>query len=130
MLTVLDTSVLLGDHMHVVEGQLCMSVISLAEIQFGVLVAQTGSERARRLSRMTALMERFEAIPVTRVISSSYAELAAHTRSIGRKVESRKMDLMIAATAHALQARLATADLADVEHLSDLIEIVPIETRT
>jgi hypothetical protein len=43
----------------------------------------------------------------------------------GRKSSAQSLDLMVAATAHAHAARLVTANLDDVRHLGDLVEIVP-----
>jgi toxin FitB len=52
----------------------------------------------------------------------SYGALAA----VGRQPRSRVFDLLISATAHALDARLYTrnaADLVGIEHLIDVVAV-------
>lgn len=125
MLSVLDTSVLIAAHPTAVEGDIAISVVSVAELQFGVLVAPDVERRAHRLARLSAILRSFEPLPVDAAVAASYGELAAATHRAGRKSSARSLDLMIAATAHAHGARLVTADVEDVRHLSELIEIVP-----
>ena len=60
MLSVLDTSVLIGAGVAAIPGQLAISVVSIAELQFGVLVAPSDQQRAHRLARLTALTRVFE----------------------------------------------------------------------
>lgn len=48
---VLDTSVLIEPH-RLTGGAAAVSVVSLAELQFGVLVAKNTTERAARLARV------------------------------------------------------------------------------
>lgn len=125
MLSVLDTSVLIAEHPVPVEGDIAISVISLAELQFGVLVAPDDQRRANRLARLSAILRSFEPLPVDARVAASYGELAAATHRAGRKSSARSLDLMIAATAHAHGARLVTSNVGDVRHLADLVEIVP-----
>lgn len=125
MLSVLDTSVLIGAGVAAIPGQLAISVVSIAELQFGVLVAPSDQQRAHRLARLTALTRVFEPLPVDAAVAASYAELAAATHRAGRKSRARSLDLMIAATALAHGARLVTANVADVEHLGEILEVVP-----
>ncbi len=124
MLSVLDTSVLIATGVESIPGQLAISVVSVAELQFGVLVAPSDQQRAHRLARLTGIMRVFEPLPVDGAVAASYAEIAAATHRAGRKSSARSLDLMIAATALAHGARLVTANVADVEHLSEIVEIV------
>lgn len=126
MRSVLDTSVLISEEMQSIPGELAISVVSVAELQFGVLVAPDEARRAHRLARLTAILSAFEPLPVDAAVAASYAELAAATHRAGRTSRARNLDLMIAATAHAHDARLVTANLADVEHLTDLLSILPV----
>jgi predicted nucleic acid-binding protein len=123
-LSVLDTSVLIAERAAPIEGDLGISVVSVAELQFGVLVAPDDERRAHRLARLSAILRGFEPLPVDSAVAASYGELAAATHRAGRKATARSLDLMIAATAHAHGARLVTANLGDVQHLSGLIDIV------
>jgi predicted nucleic acid-binding protein len=125
MLSILDTSMLIAEHPAPIEGDIAISVISIAELQFGVLVAPDEVRRAHRLSRLSAILRSFEPLPVDAAVAASYGQLAAATHRAGRKASARSLDLMIAATAHAHGARLVTANVSDVAHLGDLIEILP-----
>jgi len=126
MLSVLDTSVLIGPSPAPIEGEIAISVVSVAELQFGVLVAPDDERRALRLSRLSAVVSNFEPLVVDAAVAASYAQLAAATHRSGRKASARSLDLMIAATAHAHQARLVTSNVDDVNHLADLLEIVGV----
>ena len=125
MLSVLDTSILIAKVAGPVEGDIAISIVSIAELQFGVLVAPDDDRRAHRLARLSAILRSFEPLPVDAAVAASYGELAAATHRAGRKATARSLDLMIAATAHAHGARLVTANIDDVKHLDALIEIVP-----
>ncbi len=126
MRSVLDASVLISEGRQSIPGELAIGVVSVAELQFGVLVAPDDARRAHRLARLTAILGAFEPLPVDAAVAASCAELAAATHRAGRKSRARNLDLMIAATEHAHDAQLVTANLADVEHLRDLIRIVPV----
>ena len=124
MLSVLDTSILIAEVAFPVEGDIAISIVSIAELQFGVLVAPDDDRRAHRLARLSAILRNFEPLPVDAAVAASYGELAAATYRAGRKATARSLDLMIAATAHAHGARLVTANIDDVKHLDALVEIV------
>ncbi|MDO8306923.1 MAG: PIN domain-containing protein [Actinomycetota bacterium] len=124
MLSVLDTSILIAEAPGPVEGDIAISIVSIAELQFGVLVAPDDDRRAHRLARLSAILRSFAPLPVDAAVAASYGELAAATHRAGRKATARSLDLMIAATAHAHGARLVTANIDDVKHLDALIEIL------
>ena len=126
MLSVLDTSILIAESPARVDGDIAISVVSIAELQFGVLVAPDDERRAHRLARLSAILRNFEPLPVDSAVAASCGELAAATSRAGRKATARSLDLMIAATAHAHGARLVTSNVDDVKHLASLIEIVEI----
>jgi predicted nucleic acid-binding protein len=121
---VLDTSVLIADGITPIPGELAISVISLAELQFGVLVARSDEARAARLRRLSAVQRRFDPLPVDDAVAESYGRLAARVVRVGRQPRARAMDLLIAATAHAHGADLYTRNTGDLAGLEDLIQIV------
>ncbi|CUU60582.1 hypothetical protein Ga0074812_14260 [Parafrankia irregularis] len=123
---ILDTSVLVATDIAPIPGELAISVISIAELHFGVLVAKTSEARANRLARLSALQRRFDPLPLDDAVADSYGRLAARVVEIGRQPRARTMDLLIAATAHAHQASVYTRNAADLTGLEDLIEIVTI----
>lgn len=120
---ILDTSVLVASDVQPLPGQLAISVISMAELSYGVLVARSSEARAVRLSRLTTLQKRFDPLPVDDAVADSYGRLAARIVSNGRQPRSRVMDLLIAATAHAHAATLYTRNPDDLRGLEDLIDI-------
>jgi toxin FitB len=93
MRALLDTSVLIGAEKP---GQLegAMSAASLAELHFGVQVANVPDERARRGLRLGVIESR-----------------------------RRAMDLAIAATANVHRVPLLTHDVADFQIVDDLIDV-------
>lgn len=123
---ILDTSVLIANDLQPLPGELAISVASLAELHYGVLVATTADARAARLARLTGLQKRFDPLPVDEAVAESYGRLAARVVASGRKPRGRVMDLLIAATAHAHQATLYTRNAGDLNGLEDLIDIVTV----
>ncbi|CAO5227239.1 type II toxin-antitoxin system VapC family toxin [Frankia sp. AgKG'84/4] len=123
---ILDTSVLVATDVAPIPGELAISVISIAELHFGVLVAKTSETRANRLARLSALQRRFDPLPLDEAVADSYGRLAARVVEIGRQPRARTMDLLIAATAHAHEASVYTRNAADLTGLEDLVDIVTI----
>jgi hypothetical protein len=123
---VLDTSVLIAEHMSPLPGELAISAASLAELHFGVLVASDDDARARRLSRLSAVQRRFDPLPIDDAVAASYGLLAARVVKAGRQPRARVMDLLIAATAHAHDATLYTRNASDLRGLEDLLDIQPV----
>ena len=64
MKEVLDTSVLIATGVPRLEGALAISVASIAELHFGVLITSDQAVRAERLRRLSELQRRFDALPI------------------------------------------------------------------
>lgn len=126
MKAILDTGVLIATDVPALGGDLAISAASLAELHFGVLVTEDRAIRAERLRRLTTLQRRFDALPIDDDVAASYGRLAAAIVAVGRQPRSRAFDLLIAATAHAHDARLYTRNPADLVGLGDLLEIVEV----
>lgn len=126
MRAVLDTSVVLATDVAPLSGELAISSATLAELHFGVLVADDPATRAERLRRLSVLQRQFQALPVDDTVAASYGALAAAVAAAGRQPRARSMDLLIAATAHAHAARLYTRNPADFTGADQLVEVVPI----
>ncbi len=122
----LDTSVLIAGDVAPIPGVLAISAISLAELQFGVLVAKTAAVRAERLRRLSILQKHFDALPVDDAVAISYGRLAAAVVDAGRRPRGRAMDLLIAATAHAHGAQLYTRNTDDFAGLENLVDVVAV----
>lgn len=123
---ILDTSILIADDVTPIPGELAISIASIAELKFGVLVAKDGKIRAARLSRLSSIERRFDPLPVDDAVADSYARLAAQVVAAGRQPRARVMDLLIAATAHAHGATVYTRNGADLAGLEDLVAIASI----
>lgn len=123
---ILDTSVIIAGDLAPIPGVLAISAISLAELQFGVLVAKTAAVRAERLRRLSLLQKHFDALPVDDAVAISYGRLAATVVASGRQPRRRAMDLLIAATAHAHGARLYTRNIDDFAGLEHLLDITAV----
>jgi hypothetical protein len=123
---VLDTSVLLGPAPAPLEGDLAISTASLAELHFGVLVARSDEVRAERLRRLGVVERTFDALPFDATAARFYGRFAAAVSAAGRSPRARVMDLLIAATAAANGARLATRNATDLVGLEDVLEVVDL----
>ena len=123
---VLGTSVAMADQVAPIPGVLAISAITLAKLNFGVLVATTTEVRAERLRRLSLLQQRFDALPVDQAVSVSYGRLAAAVVDAGRRPRRRVMDLLIAATAHAHGARLYTRNARDFAGLEGLVDVIEV----
>jgi len=116
----LDTSVLIGDTAP--EGvEAAVSVASIAELHFGVLVASDDDERALRTQRLGALESAVDPLPITVEIAREWGRLAAAVTTRGGQPRKRTMDLAIAATANVHQVPLLTESLVDFQIISDLV---------
>jgi toxin FitB len=115
----LDTSVLIGAGVPDVEA--AISVASLAELHFGVLVAVDPDERARRAQRLGAIEATFDPLPVDAAVAREWGRLAAAVAERGGQPRRRPVDLVIAATANVHGVPLLTADTADLAIIDDLV---------
>jgi predicted nucleic acid-binding protein len=98
-----DTSVLAGDVAPQEPGTWAVSVVTIGELEVGVLLAP-GKLRARRLARLTGILEQAPVLIVDRRVAAHYAQLRSAS---GRQPAN---DLWIAATALAHELTLLTAD--------------------
>jgi predicted nucleic acid-binding protein len=85
-----------------------VSVVTLAELELGVLMAQDQETRAQRLATLTRVREQTAGLPADDRVASAYARLAAGELASGRK--PRVHDTWIAATALVHGAEVWTQD--------------------
>lgn len=125
----LDTSVLIArereDLEAVLPDEAAISVASLAELHYGVLVARD-EVRQERLRRLGAIESTFEPLPIDAAVARAFAAVAHAVKSAGRQPRARIMDLWIAATALTHGLPLYTRNLDDFAALSELVEVRPI----
>jgi predicted nucleic acid-binding protein len=101
----IDTSVLAGarDVGEFTEGW-AVSVVTVGELEAGILIARDDATRARRVALLAAVLAEAPALPIDRHTAVRYGELRANA---GRQPSN---DLWIAATALAHDFTLITAD--------------------
>jgi predicted nucleic acid-binding protein len=101
-----DTSVLTGSIAPPRSGErYAISVVSVGELEAGVLLATRSAVRAERLERLVAVLAQAIVLPLDRHVASFYGRLRARAKE--RKPHN---DLWIAATALAHDFTLVTAD--------------------
>ena len=110
---VLDTSVFIAsEHGRPLDRplpeQVGVSVVTLAELELGVLMARDPDTRSRRLATLTRVREQTAGLPADDRVASAYARLAAGELAAGRK--PRVHDTWIAATALVHGAQVWTQD--------------------
>jgi len=128
MLAVLDTSVVIsGLSAEEIPTDFqpigfAVSAATLAELQFGVLVA-SAEERMQRIVRLNDVQRGMTVLRIEEDVAASYGLIAAASRALKRSPRRRVMDLLIAASAHAYNATLFTRNPDDFQTYGDLVDI-------
>lgn len=122
MPVLLDTSVLIGAEEDPGEDA-AISVVSLTELHFGVLVAPDDETRARRMRRLTIVEDRFDALPFDAAAARECGALHAAVAQRGGRPRRRALDLAIAATASVHGVPLLTYNAKDFAIIEDLIDV-------
>jgi len=97
----LDTSVFVARETSRAHGTLpvtaTVSVVTVAELHLGVLLADDPTIRAQRLRTLSSVQALFEPLPIDSAVARIFAELVAEARRQGKR--TKIMDTWIAATA-------------------------------
>jgi predicted nucleic acid-binding protein len=110
---ILDTSVFIASETKrqletaLIPDEVATTVITLAELNAGVLAARTAETRARRLRTLDAVAD-MAALPVDEEAAQLWALLRVHLAEAGRRV--RINDLWIAAIAASKHLPVVTQD--------------------
>lgn len=117
----LDTSIFIaredGRQLGELPDRVAVSVVTLGELQYGVLVAADDEVRARRAETLAAARAA-DPIPINEAIMGSWARLVADCRAAGIHRAIKLTDSLIAATAVEHGLAVVTQD-ADFEKLAD-----------
>lgn len=105
MTILIDTSVAAGELAGEVDEPWVLSVVTIAELEAGVLLARRSAVRAERLARLTAIIAQAPVVGIDRAAGTWFARL--REKAAGRWPHN---DLWIAATALAHDFTLLTAD--------------------
>jgi toxin FitB len=119
---IIDTSVLIGATSPE-ELQGAISAASLAELHFGVLVADDADERARRAQRLGVVEATFDPLPIDAAVGREWGRLAAAVAARGGRPRRRAIDLAIAATANVHGVPVVTDDAKDFAVLEGLVDV-------
>ncbi|MDQ3326313.1 MAG: PIN domain nuclease [Actinomycetota bacterium] len=84
MKAVLDTSVLIGEDAPA-DIEAAISVASITELHFGVLVTDDADERARRADRLAAVESTFDPLPVTLEVARARGPAGGGSRPAWRQ---------------------------------------------
>jgi predicted nucleic acid-binding protein len=120
----LDTSVFIAEEsgrpVRPLPAYAAVSVVTVAELRLGVLMADDPDTRARRMRTLTTLLERFTPLPIDVRVADHFAEIVASARRSGRR--PKIMDAWIAATAVAHDLPVFTQDdgFASIPHVHSI----------
>jgi predicted nucleic acid-binding protein len=125
---ILDTSVFIASEQGRPIGrplpeQVAVSVVSIAELELGVLIAGDANVRGQRLRTLTEVRALAGALVIDERTASAYARLAAEVIVRGRK--PRVHDTWIAASALVNEAEVWTRD-ADFSDFEQAITVVRV----
>ncbi len=118
----LDTSVFIAQersrpqHEDLLPAETFVSVITVAELQAGALIARRTDDRATRLRTLEAVASR-EPLPITAHVAGHWARLRVRLVEAGRQAPVN--DLWIAAIAVAAQLPVVSQD-SDYDALDEL----------
>lgn len=98
------------------------SILSRAELEFGVQVAPSAESTAVRTRRLAELDDRFQWIEFDLACTRSYGIIAAGARATGSRVRSK--DALIVAQAHRHGAAMMSANLDDFTPFDHLVRVL------
>ena len=105
------------------EDRLFLSVVTLAELRYGIERMPVGARRKRLDAWLrNELLLRFEGriLPIDRVVADAWGSVVARSEAAGRPIGA--MDAFLAATAQAHDITLVTRNTSDFEaSLGDII---------
>ena len=123
----LDTSVFIAQEQDrelavaLLPDEAAISVVTLAELELGVHMAETEDDRGARLRTLQAVRATYVALPIAEPVASNFAQLVASARRRG--LRPKVQDTWIAATALAHDVAVYTQD-QDLDGLAvDVVRI-------
>jgi hypothetical protein len=127
---IIDTSLLIDlEHLDpmALPLEIAVSAITFAELAAGPHATDDPDERGRRQDRLQRAEAAFDPLPFDSDAARAYGRIFAAVTSLGRKARGpRAVDLLIAATACAVQLPLYTRNPDDFRRIRDLVEVVSV----
>ena len=127
----LDTSVFIaresGRALSELPDRVAISVVTLGELELGVLAAADDEARTRRADTL-ALARTADPIPITEAVISAWARLVADARAAGVSRLIRLTDALIAATAvvHGLPVVTQDDDFERIAAVHPALHVVSV----
>lgn len=107
--------------------QVAVSVITVAELQHGLFTAPGPIDGLNRRRRLQLILDHYEVVNLDLPTIEVYGALARMvTQHAGRKVRSRAMDLLIAATASRHGMPLLTRNPDDLIGTEQAVTVMPV----
>jgi len=105
------------------DDEAAISVVSLTELHFGVLIAPDDDARAYRVRRLGVIESHFDALPFDAAAARECGRLHAAVAQRGGQPRRRAFDLAIAATANVHGVPLLTYNSKDFRIIRDLVDV-------
>jgi predicted nucleic acid-binding protein len=127
----LDTSVFIaretGGALEELPAHVAVSVVTIGELQLGVLAAQEASARARRADTL-AVARAADPIPVSEAVMVAWARLVSDCRRAGVHRSVKLTDALIAATAveHGLPIITQDEDYSRIAQAHPALQVVTV----
>jgi predicted nucleic acid-binding protein len=127
----LDTSIFIaresGRELGVLPQRSAVSVVTLGELQLGVLAASDVNVRARRADTL-ALARSADPIPISEAVMNTWARIVIDCRSAGIQRTVKLTDALIAATAveHGLPVVTQDADFDQIATAHRALSVVKV----
>jgi predicted nucleic acid-binding protein len=126
----LDTSILINPptapQLSQHADELAVSVITIAELQYGITATADPLEQIRRRQWIHAVLDQFDVLPFDIPTAEYYGALATLVRQHGRNPRPRRMDLQIAATAARHDLALLTRNSDGFTGLETAITVIDL----
>ena len=127
----LDTSVFIaretGRELEELPSRVAVSVVTIGELELGVLAADDASVRARRADTL-ALARAADPLPVSEAVMGAWARLVADCRAARIQRAVKLMDALIAATAveHGLPVVTQDDDYEQMSRVHEPLQVIAV----
>lgn len=126
---VLDTSVLVeppSDGIRSVTDAVAVSIISVAELQYGLALTEDPVEKLARRRRLQLVLDTSEVLVPDVATTELYGVLAGLVVRAGRHPRPRRFDLLIAATAARHDVPLVTRNADVLRGLERVVSVIAV----
>ncbi len=106
--------------------ELAVSILTVAELQYGITADDDLMEQQRRRGRLQDAVDRFDVLSFDLPTTEFYGTLCTFVRQHGRTPRGRRWDLMIAATAARHGLPLLTRNPDDFAGLDTAVSVIAL----